>query len=256
MKEERQQMILEALQNSRKVTVSHLSDLFGASQVTIRRDLNELARSGKLRRTHRGALLVAPGPPQPPVVQRMVQATELKEAIGRAAARLINDGESVFFSSGSTIVYVARHLAEHKNLTVVTNAINVAMELATNENFTVVMMGGMLRRSELSLSGHIAELCLKEIRVDKVIMGMAAISLEAVLTNDYLPEVMTDRAIIQMAPELIIVADHTKFGMVQSAYLAPVERINTLVTDAGANPEVLSDFRKLGIRVIVAGEDV
>ncbi len=255
LKEERQQLILEAIQNSRKVTVSDLSSRFGASEVTIRRDLNVLAQTGQILRTHRGAMLAAPAPPQPPVVQRMVQGTAWKEAIGRAAARLITDGESVFFSSGSTTIYVARHLTGHKNLTVVTNALNVATELAAAPGVTVVVMGGMMRHSELSLSGHITELCLKEIRVDKVIMGMPAISLEAGLTNDYLPEVMTDRTIIQMAPELILVADHTKFGQVQSAYLAPVERITTLVTDAEADPEVLSAFRKLGIRVIAAGAD-
>lgn len=110
-----------------------------------------------------------------------------------------------------------------------------------------------MRASELSLVGHIAEQSLREVRVDKVIMGMRAISLEAGLTNDYLPEVMTDRTIIEMAPELILVADHTKFGKVASAYVAPVERIATLVTDTETDPQTLISLRQLGIQVVVAG---
>lgn len=252
LKEERQQLILQTIADSGRVTVAELSQRFGASEVTIRRDLSDLARSGKIRRAHRGALLAENGSPEPPVVQRMAQQEQAKERIGRAAAGLIKEGESVFISSGSTTIYLVRHLLDHQNLTVVTNALNVATELAANERITVVVVGGMLRASELSLVGHIAELGLREVRVDKVIIGIPALSLESGLTNDYLPEVMTDRAIIQMSPELIVVADHTKFGKVASAYLAPLDRVTTLVTDAATDPQVLAGLHRIGIRVIVA----
>jgi DeoR/GlpR family transcriptional regulator of sugar metabolism len=102
--------------------------------------------------------------------------------------------------------------------------------------------------------GHITEQALREVRVDKVIMGMRAISLEEGMTNDYLPEVMTDRTIIEMAPELIVVADHLKFGKVASAYIAPVERMTVLVTDPGADAEFITCLEEVGIRVIVAQE--
>lgn len=183
----------------------------------------------------------------------MTQAESCKECIGRAAAALVADGESVFIGSGSTTTYVARNLVDRKNLTVVTNALTVATKLAAAEGVTVVVAGGMMRASELSLVGHIAEQSLREVRVDKVIMGMQAISLGAGMTNDYLPEVMTDRTIIEMAPELIVVADHTKFGKVASAYIAPVDRVNVLVTDSDTESEMLARLEKMGIRVIVAG---
>jgi len=253
LKEERQQRILATVQEDRRVTVSELSQRFGVSEVTIRRDLSELASQGALRRAHGGA--VATLPPEPPVIQRMTQAHVCKECIGRAAAALIGDGESVFIGSGSTAIYVARHLAARKNLTVVTDAVTIATELASAEGVTVVVTGGMMRDSELSLIGHIAEQSLREVRVDKVIVGMRAVSLEAGMTNDYLPEVMTDRAILQMAPELILIVDHTKFGKAASAFVGPVERITTLVTDSKANPETLARFEERGIRVIVAPED-
>lgn len=252
LKEERQQQILETVRDSRQVTVAELGHRFGVSEVTIRRDLSELAAQGALRRAHGGAIVVTSAPPEPPVVQRMARAENCKKCIGRAAAALVADGQSVFIGSGSTTAHVARYLVDRQDLTVVTNALNIATELAAAEGVTVVVTGGMMRDSELSLVGHIAEQSLREVRVDKVILGMRAISLEAGMTNDYLPEVMTDRTIIEMAPELVVVADHTKFGKVASAYIAPVKRITTLVTDAEADAEILARLAGIGVRVIVA----
>jgi DeoR/GlpR family transcriptional regulator of sugar metabolism len=252
LKEERHRLILEALRSNRRVTVAELSQRFRVSDVTIRRDLRELDAQGELHRAHGGAIAARAAPPEPPVVQRMQRAENCKECIGRAAAALVADGESVFIGSGSTAAYVARQLASRKDLTVVTNALTTATELAAAAGVTVVVTGGVMRASELSLIGHIAEQSLREVRVDKVIIGIPAVSLEAGLTNDYLPEVMTDRAIIEMSPQLIVVADHTKFGRVASAYLAPLERVNVLVTDAEADPVVVARFEQAGIHVIVA----
>lgn len=252
LKEERQKLTLEVLKQREQVTVSELSERFDVSEVTIRRDLRELAERGKLRRAHGGALAVSSSPPAPPVIQRMDHEEHVKERIGETAATLIQDGDAVFIGSGSTTAYVARHLVNHKDITVVTNAINVANELAVAENVTVVVTGGMMRHSELSLIGHIAEQSLKEVRVDKVVIGIPALSLNAGLTNDYLPEVMTDRTIIEMAPELILVADNTKFSKVASAYVAPLERVTTLVTDEGTPTSTLSTLKGKGIQVIVA----
>jgi DeoR/GlpR family transcriptional regulator of sugar metabolism len=255
LKEERQQRILETVQSSRQVTVVELSRHFGVSEVTIRRDLRELAEQGVLRRAHGGAVAAAPASPEAPVIRRMIQAESCKECIARAAAALVSDGDSIFVGSGSTTTYVARHLVDRKDLTVVTNALTVAIELASAQGVTVVVTGGVMRESELSLIGHIAEQSLREVRVDKVIIGIPAISLEEGLTNDYLPEVMTDRTIIEMAPELVLVADHTKFGKVASAYLAPVEQITTLVTDSKADPEILARLGEMGIQIILAEEE-
>jgi DeoR/GlpR family transcriptional regulator of sugar metabolism len=255
LKAERQQLILEAVKDNRQATVAELSRRFDVSQVTIRRDLRELAAQGALRRAHGGALMAASTPPEPPVVQRLGRAEHCKACIGRAAASLVKDGDSIFIGSGSTTAHVARHLVDRRNLTVVTNALTIATELASAEGVTVVITGGMMRPSELSLVGHIAEQSLREVRVDKVILGIRAISLEAGITNDYLPEVMTDRTIIEMAPELIVVADHTKFGKIASAYVAPVECITTLVTNSDTDPETLTRLKHTGIRVIVAEAD-
>jgi DeoR/GlpR family transcriptional regulator of sugar metabolism len=153
LKEERHRRILAAVRESQHATVADLSHRFAVSEVTIRRDLRELATRGMLRRTHGGAVAAAPAPASLPVIHRLSQDESYKMAIGRAAAALISDGESVFVGSGSTASYVARHLARRSNLTVVTNALTVAMELAPAEHITVVVTGGVLRASELSLIG-------------------------------------------------------------------------------------------------------
>ncbi len=255
LKEERQKLTLKVLKKHEQVTVTELSDRFDVSEVTIRRDLRELAERGQLRRAHGGALAVSSHPPSPPVIQRMDHEDEIKKQIGKAAANLIKDGDAVFLGSGSTTAYVARYLGDRKNVTVVTNAVNVANELAVAEDVTVVVTGGMMRHSELSLIGHIAEQSLKEVRVDKVMIGIPALSVHAGLTNDYLPEVMTDRTIIEMASELILVADSTKFGKVASAYVAPIERVSILVTDKETPAEKLTALQEKGIRVIVTDAD-
>lgn len=252
MKRTRQKKILKAIQDNRQATVAELSRLFNVSEVTIRRDLRELANQGVLYRAHGGAIALSPSAHEPPVVKRMGQTNRCKLGIARAAAHLISDGDSVFVGSGSTSAYVARQLTDRKDLTVITNALTVATELASADGVTVVVTGGMMRASELSLIGHITEQALREVRVDKIIMGIPAISLEHGLTNDYLPEVMTDRTIIEMASELILVADHTKFGKVGSAFVAPLTRVTSLVTDSEADAELLARIEDMGIRVIVA----
>jgi DeoR/GlpR family transcriptional regulator of sugar metabolism len=128
------------------------------------------------------------------------------------------------------------------------------MEFSSSEGVTVVVVGGMLRPSELSLIGHITDQAIREVRVDKVIIGITALSVNAGLSNDYLPEVMTDRSILAMASEVILVADHGKFGKIESGYVAPLSRISTLVTDCGTSPAFLDQIRGMGIKVIVTEE--
>ncbi len=253
LKEERQQLILEALRENKRVTVPELSARFGASEVTIRRDLAELAAEGKLIRAHRGALARASASTEPPVVQRMALQRVEKECIARAAAALVEHDDSIFIGSGSTMTYFARALLKRPGLTVFTNALNIAMELASAEgDVTVAVTGGVVRSPELSLLGHIAELTLPELRVSKVFMGMQAISIEGGLTTDHIHEVATTRRIFEMATELVVLADHTKLGLTAAAFIAPVTRMTTLVTDGHSSPAFLAKLEAKGIRVIVA----
>ncbi len=252
LREERKRKISQFIKENKKATVAELSKLFEVSESTIRRDLGALDEQGVIQRAHGGAVVVEQATPEPPIIQRVAENEEEKSRIGRAAAELVRDGETVFLGSGTTTLEVARNLVERDNLTVITNALNIANLFAGKSNITVIIVGGLLRHSELSMIGHITEQVLKELHADKVIMGMRAVSIEEGLTSDYLPETMTDRTIIRFAPEVILVADHTKFGKISTAYVAPVEQITTLVTDAETDPALLSRLRDMGIQVIVA----
>jgi DeoR/GlpR family transcriptional regulator of sugar metabolism len=252
LKEERQQLILEVIQKQKRVTVPELSGMFGISEVTIRRDLHDLAVSGKLQRTHRGAIEALPAPPEPPVIQRMAQAAENKQNIAHAAVGMISEGESIFLGSGSTVMLLARELATHPpRLTVVTNALNIAIELALADDvITVVLTGGVLRGAELSVLGHITEQALQEVRVDKVFMGAQALSIDGGWSTEHMPEVPTTRRIIDMSQQLILLADHTKLDRRAAAYIAPIKRISTLITDREADPAFISRVQGAGVRVV------
>ena len=254
IKEERLQRILQVIQKDGHAIAGELARNFGVSEITIRRDLTELDERGFVRRAHGGAINSTFATLETPIIQRLVQEKECKEAIARTAAAMIRDGESIFIGSGSTTAYVGRYLTNHNHLTVVTNALNVSTDLATTAGITVVVLGGMMRHAELSLIGHIAEQSLSEVTFDKVIIGIPAVDLKAGLTNDYLPEVITDRTILNRAREVILVADHTKCGKVASAFVAPLNQVNLFITDTQTSAEFLEGVRAQGVKVIVAND--
>ena len=252
LKEERQQLILDVIQKQKRVTVPELSSMFGISDITIRRDLHDLAVSGKLQRTHRGAIEANPAPPEPPVIQRMTQALGTKQRIAQAAANLIFEGESVFIGSGSTTMLLARELAARtKRLTVVTNALNIALELAqAGDRVTVILTGGVLRGAELSILGLIAEQALREVQFEKVFMGAQAVSIDGGWSTEHLPEVQTTRRIIEMGSQLILLADHSKIDRRAAAFIAPIKRIHTFITDKEADHTFVSQAKSMGVTII------
>jgi DeoR/GlpR family transcriptional regulator of sugar metabolism len=249
---ERQNQILQLLARFSRVTISQVCETFSVSEATARRDLEALASQGKIQRVHGGAIPIRQAIPEPPILVRSSEQEEEKRCIGRLAASLIEDGEAVFLGSSTTVLEVAKNLRERRNLTILTNSLLVINTLAGLPEITLVSLGGVLRKSELSFIGHITEQSLAEVRADKVVFGTRALSLEHGLTNDYLPETLTDRAILGMGGQVIIVADYSKFGRVSTAFLAPLSAIHTLVTDSQAPAEFLSALEQNGIRVMVA----
>ena len=247
---ERLQLIERFINERQHVRVAELSKYFEVSEPTIRRDLQKLDEMGRIRRAHGGASVVEQAMPEPPIAQRVVEYIEEKRRIGQATAQLIQDGETIFLGSGTTTLEVARNLHEKKNLTVITNAINVAQCLASNPDINVIITGGVLRHSELSMIGYIVEQTLKELHADKVIVSMRAVSVNEGLTNHNLLETMTDRKIIQLAREVILVADHSKFGKVSTAIVAPITAVHKVVTDAQTPQETIQSLRAKGITVI------
>lgn len=247
---ERREQLLHFVETHQRATIAEICDEFLVSPATVRRDLETLEQEGKLRRFHGGALAIRSAPPEPPFVERSGAQAEEKRRIGRAAAALVQDGEAILLGSGTTVLEVARNLRQHQDLTVVTNSLLVMNMLADVPSVTLVGLGGILRPTEKSLIGHLTELTLNELRVQKVIMGIRAVDLDAGITNDYLPETQTDRKILGISRELILVADHTKCGRTSSVFLAPLDVVHTFVTDTEAPVEFTSALRDLGVQVI------
>jgi DeoR/GlpR family transcriptional regulator of sugar metabolism len=246
---ERLQQIERLIKERQHVRVTELSKCFSVSEPTIRRDLQKLEDMGRIHRAHGGASALEQSVPEPPIGQRSEDCLEEKYRIGQVTAQMIKDGETIFLGSGTTTLEVARKLEGKKNLTVITNAINIAHFLAGNPDINVIVTGGVLRHSELSMIGYIVEHTLKELHADKVILSMRAISVDEGLTNDNLLETMTDRQIIQLAHEVILIADHTKFGKVSTAAVAPITAVHKIVTDSQTPAETIQRLRALGITV-------
>jgi DeoR family transcriptional regulator of aga operon len=248
---ERQLELARVLERVGRISIAEICEQFNISEATARRDLDVLSEQGVLHRVHGGAVLIPQAAPEEPILRRSYDQEEEKERIGRAAAALIQDGETVFLGSGTTVLQVAKHLVA-RNMMVITNSLPVINLMSERENIRLIALGGMLRDSELSFIGHITEQALTEVRADKVIIGTRAISLEQGLTNDYLPETLTDRAILSAGRETIIVGDHTKCGVMSHAFLAPLAAMHTLITDDKTDPEFIEMLRRQGIKVIVA----
>ena len=249
---ERQKQILFLLSRQGRLSVTEIVEQFSISEATARRDLESLASQGKAQRVHGGVIAVEQAPPELPILQREGEQADEKSLIGKAAAELIVDGETIFLGSGTTVLESAKYLRERKNLTVITNSLPVLNALVGIKEITVVSLGGQLRESELSFIGHITEQALAEVRVDKVIMGARGLSLEHGLTNDYLQETLTDRAILKIGREVILIADHSKVNRVATAMLAPLSSMNTFVTDSQSDKKFIQALIKQNIKIVIA----
>ncbi len=250
LKIERQSYIRGLVEEQGRAAVPELSAHFNVSDATIRRDLEELDGKGWVRRTHGGAVRAERASKESPMVQRMLEKKKEKHKIGKAAAEIVKEGQTIFFGSGTTVLEVVKNLPKEIQLTVITNSLPVVNHLADYPNVELIVIGGMLRHNELSMVGHIAEHALREFRADIVIIGMHAIDSHHGFTNDYLPETMTDRAIMGIAPKVIVVADHTKFGRVSSVLVAAVTAAHMLITDQNTPKDCIQEIIDLGVEVL------
>lgn len=248
---QRQREILSYIANRKSAQVQELSDLFNISLATVRRDLAQMEEEGVIRRVHGGAVFIE-NLAEPPALQRRVHHPEYKQRIGRAAADLVGDGETILITSGTTTEAMIPFLAGKHNLTVITNAINAAYQLAHYPDISVIVLGGWLRHSEFSLLGHLTEQALQDLRADRVFHGVFGISAEHGLTGSYLQEAQTDRALIAAASALIVLADHTKFGQIGPIRLAPTQAVAVVVTDMEAPAPEVQKLMHMGISVIQA----
>jgi DeoR/GlpR family transcriptional regulator of sugar metabolism len=246
---ERRQLIANLIRQQFTVHVQDLCARLGASPSTIRRDLEQLAEEGILKRTYGGAVAIDREEVTGSAGAEVVSTPE-KMRIGAATAALIGEGETIFLGPGTTTLAVAQHIVDKPSVTVVTNALNVAAYLTAHSQLPVIVTGGQVERRETALQGYLAELTLRELRADRAIIGVAGIHIPDGVTGESLPGVHFLREAIDLMPELVVVADFRKWGRVGPAFLAALEAIDVIVTDLNAPPAMVWDLTELGIKVI------
>lgn len=250
-KEERQRIISELIDKKGNVNVADLADTFKTSPMTIRRDLSDLEHQGLVLKTYGGAVATANLPLRNDahLDDRMKLLAIEKRRIANYIVRMIEPNEMIFLGSGTTTTFIAKALSFRTDITVVTNALTVMEELATNANMTVIGIGGFLRRNEYSFYGHFTDATLHDLHVDKVIMGVRGVHPERGLTTDFPQEMQTDRMIIHTSDNVIIAADRTKIGHVATSVLAPLNAAKILVTTEGVDPVLIQQIRDKHVRV-------
>src|SRR6476619_6670907 len=247
--EERRQVILEQLDRDGKVVVAELSASLDVSLDTVRRDLQELAEAGSVRRVHGGALPAAIG--SRPYAVRREQAPAAKAAIARATAGLLRAGQVILLDAGTTTLEVARHLPPDLEATVITNSPPIAVELAGHERVEVVVLGGSLAKDAKALVGASTVEALRSVRADVLVLGVCSVHPEIGITVLDLPESYVKRTMIANAAEVVAVSSAEKLGSAAPYVIAPIEELTYLVTDEDA-PERLDSYRQAGVEVVLA----
>jgi len=252
--ERRAQLILQQLLRAEKISVASLAKRLKVSPTTIRRDLAELEQRGLLRRSHGGAvpiqrLLYEPFRHISYFHEQERQHGAEKRRIGLVAAELVSDGEILAIGAGTTATQVARSICLHKGITILTNAVNVAMELSHRDDLKVFVTGGFLSGDWFALVGAAAIQNAGEMFVDKVFIGVDGIDIEHGLTTNYPEQAMIHRAMMRQARQRIVVADNRKIGEIGTALIWPTQEIDILITDKGATDEDIAPFIAKGIEV-------
>lgn len=245
----RQDELLNYLRTFRTGHVAELSQVLGASPSTIRRDLDELQERGLVERVHGGAAITTIGSEAGQAIRARSHPSE-KRRIGEVAARLIEHGSTILVSGGTTTEHMLPFLGDLRDVTVITNGVQIAAGLAEYSDLNVIVLGGELRRESMSLLGHLVVEGIQDFTVDVAFMGAFGVDPRDGLTGANLHETQTDRAMVEAARKVVIVADSSKLDQRGPVRLAPIERVHTLVIDDGISPDVVARFEQSGVTVL------
>ncbi|HEY8534372.1 MAG TPA: DeoR/GlpR family DNA-binding transcription regulator [Micromonospora sp.] len=251
--------LLELLAEHGRITVEDAANRLGVSQATIRRDFEQLAQQQMITRTRGGA--VANGVSYDlPLRYKIAKNSAEKQRIGAAAAGLVSPGMVVGLNGGTTTTEVARALAVRADLnttaegqlTVVTNALNIANELLVRSRMKIVVAGGVVRPQSFELVGPLGAALLREVTLDLALLGVDAIDPQLGAAAHHEGEAAMNALMAARARRVVIIADSSKLGKHAFARICPIERVETLVTDSGADPAMVEAFRAAGLNVITA----
>lgn len=253
----RRSLILQRLKARSVVTVKELHEEFGISEVTIRKDLNVLYERNLLIRTRGGAMSCrnaenAENADDRPINSKRFFNMREKQAIGRLAASLIEEGNTIMLDSGTTTLEIARNLDRFQRLTIITNAINIAVELLKYKRFHVILLGGNLREPSQSTVGPITESNLKVFYCDKLFLGVDSFNIDCGLSTPNIEEANINQTMLSMAGEVVAVFDSSKVDKRSFAFIAPVDNIDVIVTDSHLPANIRTQLRSKNIRLHIA----
>ncbi|MEX0646477.1 MAG: transcriptional repressor AgaR [Balneolaceae bacterium] len=247
---ERRDSIIQLIHEYGKVRVDNLSEKFDVSSVTIRNDLDFLENKGILHRTHGGALIRKNVYEDPTLEEKQKLFQKEKQRIGEKAIEMINSGDSILLDSGTTAMEIAHRLTGKKNLTVMTNAINIALKLGSFDNLNVMLTGGVLRKESFSLVGPEAEATISNYYFDKLFLGVDGLDIKFGLTTPNPMEAQLNRTMVDRAQQVIAIADSSKFGKHSFSYICDVDVISTIITDVNISSQYEVELLRRNINVI------
>lgn len=254
----RSEQILKFLLRTGSASIEEILSVAGSSAPSIRRDLARLENRGLIRRTHGGATLVEPLLYEPfrfdsSFLAREQRCAAEKRRIGLAAAELVQPGETIGLSAGTTTTYVGRSLRHRRDIKIITNAINVGMELCNQPGIRTYLTGGVVPWAwSFSLTGHAALSFLNDVYMDRLFLSVTGLDPERGVTSLETEEALVYRKMLEQSKQVIVVADSSKLGRVGQAFICPLTAIHYLITDTGASIESLSAYERVGIKTIRA----
>ena len=248
--EERLQGISDLLEKKKRVFINDVAKTFDTSAVTIRKDLDIMEKRGLLKRTHGGAIQSKPLFHGLPLSEKEKLHAEEKERIANEAVKLIQKGDVIILDSGSTTTQLARMMRNLKGIKVITNAVNIALELASKDR-EVILTGGVLQENSSTLIGPLAEDVLRKISADKLFHGVDGIDYEIGLTTPDVAEASTSQVMMQRAGENILLVDSSKFGRRSLGVICQMKDIDKIITTKKMDKTELQKLNELGVEVVI-----
>lgn len=248
--EERLRGIMKILEKENRVLINDLSKIFNTTSVTIRKDLDQLEREGFLKRTHGGAILHKPLFHGLALIEKEKLHADEKKRIADEAVKLINEGDVIILDSGSTTTQLARNMKNLKGITVITNAVNIALELATSD-LEIILTGGSFQKDSSTLIGPLADDVLKKVSADKLFHGVDGVDYELGLTTPNIIEANTSRVMMQRAGENILLVDSSKFGRRSLGVICQIKEINKIITTKEMDKTEIQKLNDMGVEVVI-----
>lgn len=246
---ERRNSIINLLNEQRSITVQEAASLFNVAEETIRRDLKALERQGLVIRTHGGAVLSDDINTEPPLKIREGINIKGKNTIGKFAAGIVNNSDTIFMDASTSSLYVAKHIKDKKNLTVITNSEQIIMELKDCQDITIISTGGILRKESMSCVGHSAENAISSYHANIVFFSCKGFSPKRGMTDSNEMESVIRKLMIENSEKAVFLCDHTKFNKVGYVNTAHLKDIHHFITDAPLLEGWYEEIQKHNIKI-------